>query len=174
MSDQDRDQLPSDNFIISKAQQQQTIAQIGCLLKEKLSLQQSLANQTATHNASNEQLFLEILEIFDTLESLIDYLHNNPQLTEKAIERLPKSLNTIQTKLLATLARRQVERVEIIDPSDLHSCQIVDAQIDITVTTTTISKVVRQGFTIGERLLRPVEVIVQKPLASASQSSSLD
>ena len=161
----EQDQSSSANFIISRAKQQQTIDQIGCLLKERLSLQQSLAERVATHTASNEQLFLEILEIFDTLESLIDYLHNHPQLTEKAIKRLPKSLTTIQTKLLATLARRQVEQIEITNPADLQFCQIVDAQIDAAVTVPTISKVVRQGFTIGERLLRPVEVIVQKPPA---------
>ena len=162
----DRDRTSSDSLIISKVQQQQTIDQIGCLLKERLSLQQSLADRAATHTASNEQLFLEILEIFDTLESLIDYLQNNPQLTDKAIERIPKSLNTIQSKLLATLARRQVERVEITDPTDLQFCQIVDTQIDAAVTAPIISKVVRQGFTIDERLLRPVEVIVQKPQVS--------
>jgi molecular chaperone GrpE len=162
----DQDRSSSENFIISNVQRQQTIDQIGCLLKERLSLQQSLVDRVATNTSSNEQLFLEILEIFDTLESLIDYLQNNPQLTEKAIERIPKSLNTIQSKLLATLARRQVERVEITDPSDLQFCQIVDAQIDPAVTVPIISKVVRQGFIIGERLLRPVEVIVQKPPVS--------
>ena len=162
-----RDRSSSDSFIISKVQQQQTIDQIGCLLKERLSLQQSLSDRVATHTASNEQLFLEILELFDTLESLIDYLQNNPQLTQKAIERIPKSLNTIQSKLLATLARRQVERVEITDPSDdLQFCQIVDTQIDPAATAPTISKIVRQGFTIDKRLLRPVEVIVQKPPVS--------
>jgi molecular chaperone GrpE len=164
MSDQDRSS--SDNLIISRATQQQTIDQIGCLLKERLSLQQSLADRVTTHTASNEQLFLEILEIFDTLESLIDYLQNNPQLTEKAIERIPKSLNTIQSKLLATLARRQVDRIEITDPADLQFCQIVDTQIESAVTVPTISKIVRQGFTVGERLLRPVEVMIHKPPAS--------
>jgi molecular chaperone GrpE len=153
----------SDYFTISKTQQQQTIEHIGYLLKERLSLQQSLAKQAATDTANNEQLFLELLEIFDTLESLSDYLQDHPQLTARTIERLPKSLKTIQTKLLSTLARRQVERIEIAHSSDLHQCQIVDTQIDAEVAIPTISKVVRQGFTIGERLLRPVEVIVSKP-----------
>ena len=161
MSDLDR--LPPKYFTISQAQQQQAIEEVGSLLKQRLSLQQSLATQVATDTANNEQLFLELLEIFDTLESLCDYLQNNPQLTARTIERLPKSLKTIQTKLLSTLARRQVERIEITNPSDLHQCQIVDAQIDAEVEIATISKVVRQGFTIGERLLRPVEVIVSKP-----------
>jgi molecular chaperone GrpE len=159
----DRNRLSSEHFTISKAQQQQAIEQVGTLLKQRLSLQQSLATQIATDTANNEQLFLELLEIFDTLESLCDHLHDNPQLTARTIERLPKSLKTIQTKLLSTLARRQVERIEITNPSDLHQCQIVDTQIDAEVAIPRIAKVVRQGFTIGERLLRPVEVIVTKP-----------
>jgi molecular chaperone GrpE len=158
----DRDRLSSDYFTISQAQQQQAIEQIGYLLKERLSLQQSLANQVAKDTANNEQLFLELLEIFDTLESLRDYLQHNP-LSERTIERLPKSLKTIQTKLLSTLARRQVERIEITNTSDFLQCQIVDTQIDAEVAIPTISKVVRQGFTISERLLRPVEVIISKP-----------
>lgn len=155
--------VDSGNSIITIAQQQQAIAQIGSLLKERLSLQQSLANQSANNTSSNEQLFLELLEIFDTLESLIDYFNSNPQPTERAVNRLPKTLNTIQSKLLATLARQQVQIVEIDDTApEWHLYQVVDTQIDPTATTQTVSKVVRRGFTIRDRLLRPVEVIVAR------------
>ena len=155
--------VDSGNSIITIAQQQQAIAQIGSLLKERLSLQQSLANQSASNTSSNEQLFLELLEIFDTLESLIDYFKNNAQPTERAVARLPKTLSTIQSKLLATLARQQVKIVEIDDTApEWHLYQVVDSQIDPAATTQTVSKVVRQGFTISDRLLRPVEVIVSR------------
>ena len=149
--------------IITTEQREQAIAQIGTLLKERLSLQQSLANQSANNTSSNEQLFLELLEIFDTLESLIDYFNNNTQPTERAIDRLPKTLSTIQSKLLATLARQQVQIVEINDTApEWQLYQVVDTQIDPTVTSQKVSKVVRQGFTINNRLLRPVEVIVSR------------
>ena len=149
--------------IITTEQREQAIAQIGTLLKERLSLQQSLANQSANNTSSNEQLFLELLEIFDTLESLIDYFNNNTQPTERAIDRLPKTLSTIQSKLLATLARQQVQIVEINDTDPQWQLyQVVDTQIDPTATTQKVSKVVRQGFTINNRLLRPVEVIVSR------------
>ena len=153
-----------DYLVITQAQQQQTIEQIGILLKERLSLQQSLANQSTTNIAANEQLFLELLEIFDALESLIDYFKNNTQLTEKAIARLPKSLNTINSKLLAILAKKQVKVIAATDTEpDWNLYQIVDTQINPQITTPTVTKVVRQGFKIGEQLLRPVEVIVEKP-----------
>ena len=154
-------QQPEYCLVISQAQQQQTIDQIGLLLKERRSLQQAFANCTTENTASSEQLFLELLEIFDALESLIDYFKDNRQLTERAIERLPKSIGTIQSKLLAILARRQVEKMARTDlESNLDLCQIVDTQINPDLTTPVITKVVRQGFKIGEYLLRPVEVTI--------------
>jgi molecular chaperone GrpE len=159
-----KNQPESDYLVISKEQQQQTIDRVGLLLKEKLSLQQSLINKAAANVSNNEQLFLELLEIFDALESLIDYFKNNRQLTERAIERLPKSLSTIQTKLLATLAKQQVELIKVIDTEpDWQLYQIVDTQINPIVTAPVVTKVVRQGFKNGAQLLRPVEVIIDKP-----------
>ncbi len=155
---------PEQSFVISQAQQQQTIEQIGVLLKERLSLQQALANRVTMNTASSEQLFLELLEIYDALESLHEYLAANRQLTARAIERLPKSIGTIQSKLLGILAKRQVEKIATANlESALDLCQIVDAQIDSAVTAPTITKVVRQGFKIGESLLRPVEVTIATP-----------
>ncbi len=155
---------PEQCFVITQEQQQQTIEQIGLLLKERLSLQQSLANRMTTTSASSEQLFLELLEIFDALESLNEYFTANRQLTERAIDRIPKSIGTIQSKLLGILAKRQVEKIATGDlASDSDLCQIVDTQINSAVTAPTITKVVRQGFTIGECLLRPVEVTIDTP-----------
>ena len=155
---------PEHYFTISQSQQQQTIEQVGLLLKERLSLQQALANRSSMTTASNEQLFLELLEIFDALESLQEYFTANRQLTERAIERIPKSIGTIQSKLLGILAKRHVEKIATADlESNLDSCQIVDTQINSAVTAPTITKVVRQGFKIGECLLRPVEVTIDTP-----------
>ncbi len=160
-----RQKRPSEDYLaITKEQQQQAIEQIGCLLKERRSLQQSLAKQDVTNSTSNEQLFLELLEMFDTLESLIDYFENNQQLTERAIERLPKSLGTIQSKLLSILTRREVKMIEVEGTElkgDLY--QVVDTQINPCLTTPVITKVVRQGFTINGNLLRPVEVTIDSP-----------
>jgi molecular chaperone GrpE len=149
---------------IDREQQQQTIDRVGLLLKERLNLQQSLAKQAAAATASNEQLFLELLEISDTLESLIDYFQTSDRLTERAIERLPKSLATIQSRLLATLSRRNVDKIALTDiATDSPLCQIIDAQINPQIATPTVTKVVRQGFTIGDRLLRPVEIAIETP-----------
>jgi molecular chaperone GrpE len=159
------DRQPPEQLLISKQQQQKTIEEIGSLLKEQRSLQQSLAKQDLANTASNEQLFLELLEIFDMLESSIDFfLKTDRVLTEREIQRLPKSLATIQSKLIATLGRRQVEKIEITDTIlDSALCQVVDRQIDPDLTAPIVTKVVRQGFKIGDMLLRPVEVTIGSP-----------
>ncbi len=152
------------HLIISREQQQQTIEQIRLLLKEKISLKQSLANQDTKNTADNEQLLLELLEIFDALESLINYFEGSQDLSQRAIERLPKSLNTIQNKLIKTLARKLVKKIEITNiQSDLDLYQVVDTQINPDIQSPKIAKVIRQGFKIGEHILRPVEVIIDQP-----------
>jgi molecular chaperone GrpE len=162
-------QSSAHNLIISQEQQQQTIEQVKLLLKEKVSLQQSLANQDTKNTAGNEQLFLELLEIFDALESLINYFETNQEMSERAIKRLPKSLETIQSKLLATLARKQVKKIEITNiESDLDLYQVVETQINPEVQTPRIAKIIRQGFQIGDQLLRPVEVIIDQPPTNQS------
>ncbi len=160
----DRAPLGSEYLVITKEQQQQTIEQIGLLLKENFSLQQSLTDRTTTNIANNEQLFLEILEIFDALESLLEYFKTNSQLTERAVNRIPKSIDTIQNKLLTILAKQQVEIIEVVDSTpNSQFYQIVDTQINPTAIAPTITKVVRQGFKHGNNLLRPVEIIIEKP-----------
>jgi molecular chaperone GrpE len=158
------DRQSGDYLVITKEQQQQTIDRIGDLLKEQLLLQQSIAKQDIANTTSNEQLFLELLEIFDSLESLIDYFQDKSRLTQPSIERVPKSLGTIQRKLLATLARRQVQIIEATGTElDRDLCQIVDTQINPALITPVVTKVVRRGFKIGEHLLRPVEVTIDAP-----------
>ena len=160
---------PTHNFIISQEQQQQTIEQIRLLLKEKISLKQSLANQETKNTADNEQLFLDLLEIFDALESLISYFENNQEINKRAIERLPKSLDTIQNKLLSILERKQVRKIEVTSiESNLELYQVVETQVNPEIQTPTIAKVIRQGFKIGEQLLRPVEVIIDQPATNQS------
>jgi hypothetical protein len=42
-----------------------------------------------------EQILLELLEVFDAVESPIDYLQANPEIPTQFIKRLPKILGNI-------------------------------------------------------------------------------
>jgi molecular chaperone GrpE len=142
---------------IAKARIEQ---ELGTALKEVGLLKQSLRQQQQYALAEKEQIFLELLEVFDALESPIAYLQANPEIAPQFIKRLPKSLGNIQQKLSIVLAKRQVTRIELQDNRpDFTCCQVVDREDRPDLAEQTITQIVRQGFRQGDRILRPVEII---------------
>ncbi len=143
---------------IAKAQIEQ---ELGTTLKEVELLKQALRQQQQHTLADREQLFLELLDVFDALESPIAYLQANPEIAPQFIKRLPKSLGNIQQKLAIVLAKRQVTRIELQDDRpDFTCCQVVDLENRPDLAEQTITQIVRQGFRCEDRILRPVEIII--------------
>ena len=137
--------------------------ELGTLLKEKKSLKQSLQQHSEQATADKEELFLELLEVFDALEFFLDYIKENPDPNPKFFKRLPKSLGTIQKKLLNMLERRQVQPIELQDNKpDYSLCQVVDREVREDLEEQTIVKIIRQGFRVEDKILRPVEIITSK------------
>ena len=150
-------------FQITQAQKDKLQQELGSLLKEKMSLKQSLKQQQEETTADKEELFLELLEIFDSLEFFLDYLTENPEPNPKFYQRLPKSLSTIKNKLLRILEKRQVKAIALSDNKpDYSVCQVVDREPREDLEEHTIVKIVRKGFAIESKLLRPMEVITAR------------
>ncbi|HLP87988.1 MAG TPA: nucleotide exchange factor GrpE [Nostocaceae cyanobacterium] len=150
-------------FNLTAKQRDLLLEQLGKLLKDQISLEQSIQEERGKAIASSEELFLELLEVVDALEFLLNYLQENPDFTPELIKRLPKSVGSIHKKLLQVLKKRQVQVVEITNNQpDFNICRVVDCEIRPDLEEQTITKVVRQGFRVGERLLRPAEVITAK------------
>ena len=138
--------------------------ELAALYHKRGILTQQIQEQKQQHQAQNEEIFLEMLEIFDSLEFLLNYLQDNPKLTPEAIKRLPKSIQSIQKKLLLTLAKRKVKKIELTDEKpDFNFCQVIDQEIRDDIAEHNITKITRQGFDYDGKILRPVEVIVAKP-----------
>jgi molecular chaperone GrpE len=131
--------------------------------KQLEELKQALRQQEQIFQAEKERIFLELLEVFDALEYPIDYLKNNPEIAPQFIKRLPKSLAAIQQKLSIALAREQVTSIVLEDTTpDFTCCQVVGREDRTDLEDQTITKVVRQGFRYGDKILRPVEIITAK------------
>ncbi|CDM92685.1 MAG: nucleotide exchange factor GrpE [Limnospira sp. PMC 1291.21] len=136
---------------------------IGQLLQEKTLMQQALMGKEQEEFARLEMLFLELLEVVDSLDFLMEYLHNNPQPDPKAIARFPQLIGSIHKKLLNTLEKREVLTIDFQgEKPDFDVCKIIDREVNPDLENETITKIVRRGFQYGDRLLRPVEVIVSK------------
>lgn len=148
---------------MDREQQHKLLEELKTLFKEKMALQQAVREQQEQASAQKEEVFLELLELFDALEFLLNYIAENPELNSHFIKRLPKSLMSVQKKLMNVFERRQVQLIRFQETKpDFSLCQVVDHEVRNDLEEQTITKVVRQGFRIDDKILRPVEVIISK------------
>ncbi|MBN3889919.1 MAG: nucleotide exchange factor GrpE [Nostoc sp. JL31] len=151
------------NLILSQEKRDWLKQEFGNLQKEKVLLQQSLREQQTQTAADTEDLFLELLEISDALEALLDYLENNADPNPEFLQRLPKSVGAVNRKFLSVLKKRQVLPIELQSKQpDFNLCRVVDREIRNDIPDQTITKIVRRGFSLKEKILRPAEVITSK------------
>lgn len=155
----------SQTYIITQELRDLLMQEIGTLKKQNVSLQQSLREQQTGAAATTEDIFLEILEVGDALEALLDYLANNPNPSPEFLGRLPKSLGAVHRKFLSVLKKRQVVSIELVEGTqpDFDLCRVVDREVRTDLPDQTVTKIVRRGFYLGEKILRPTEVITSKP-----------
>lgn len=141
----------------------EVISELWHLKKESISLKQENREQQQQFRAANEDLYLELLEVLDTADSLLNYITKNPELSPQFAKRLPKAISGIQQKLLDILERRQVHPIKLSsETADFETCRVIDYEIREDLEENTILETVRPGFSAGEKILRPVEVIISK------------
>lgn len=162
-SPQDVPTFIANRYFLTQEQRDWLIQEFSNLQTQNTLLQQSLKEQQTQAAANTEDLLLELLEVRDALEALLNYLENNPEPSPEFIQHLPKSVSAVNRKFLTVLSKRQVTPIELYsDQPDFNFCQVVDREIRNDVEDQTIIKVVRQGFLIGEKVLRPTEIITSK------------
>lgn len=153
----------SQNYILSQEDRNLLLEKIATLEKNNMLLKQSLREQETKSAASSEDLFLELLEVGDALETLLEYLQSNSDLTPEICQRLPRNIGAIYRKLLSVLKKRQVLPIQLEETQpDFGLCRVVEREIRTDVPDQTITKIVRHGFRLGETILRPAEVITSK------------
>ena len=140
------------------------LQEIGTLKKQDVLLQQSLREQETQAAAATEALFLELLQVGDALEAILNYLENNPNPSPEFLQRLPRSLEAVHCKFLDVLGKRQVCPIELEGTQpDFDLCRVVDREVRADLPDQTITKILGRGFRLGEKILRPTEVITSKP-----------
>ncbi|MEC4982963.1 MAG: nucleotide exchange factor GrpE [Oscillatoria sp. PMC 1068.18] len=150
-------------FYLNSSQRDELLQELGNLLKDKVSLQQTLQKEQEQTIAANEELFLELLDLFDALEFLLDYLTENTEPNDQFLKRLPKTIEIVKKKLLLILERRDVKAIDFSGKKpDFTLCRVVDCEINNEIEEDNITTIVRKGFSLGDKVLRPVEVITSK------------
>ncbi len=170
-SSQDVSTFIANRYFLTQEQRDWLIQEFSSLQKQNTLLQQSLREQKTQAATNTEDLLLELLEVTDALEALLNYLENNSEPSLEFIQRLPRSVAAVNRKFLSVLSKRQVTPIELhSDQPDFNFCRVVDREIRNDVEDQTILQVVRQGFLIGEKVLRPTEIITSK----SEQPSTMD
>ncbi len=154
---------PSGAFLLDSQIKEQLQASLQNQLKQIATCERALREAQKDAQAEKEQLILEILEVFDSLEPLIDYWSRNPDPAPPALRRLPRSLGGLRSKLLTLLEKRGVVPLEIPSDPDPHTCRVVEREVRPDLPSQTITHVVRRGFRWQERIVRPNEVITSTP-----------
>lgn len=150
-------------FRLSQEQRKKLVKEVTYLLKEKISLQQALREQQQLGAEAKEELFLELLEVLDALEFLQNYVTEHIESVPKSWESLPKAIASIEKKFLGILSQRQVKPIDFQNSQpDFSLCKVIDIEVRDDLENQTITKIVRRGFRINDKLLRPVEVITSK------------
>lgn len=151
------------SYILNLEERDRILEELKNLCKEKVLLQQSVREQQTQAASATEDLCLELLEVGDALEALLDYLTNNPNPSAEFLQRLPRSMGAVHRKFLSVLAKRQVLPIELVGTQpDFDLCRVVDREVRADLPDQTINKVLRQGFHLGNKVLRPTEVITSK------------
>jgi molecular chaperone GrpE len=103
---------------------------------------------------SRESLLLEWLEVLDSVERALLMTPEGP---------VQDGLRSVLAQMEAILARNGVERSgRPGDPFDPERHEAVAVRESEDVSDRTVLEVVRSGFTIGDRVLRPAQVIVSR------------
>ncbi len=153
----------AEQFRLNREQRDKLIQEFGLLSREKVFLEQTLREQQQQAIAESEELFLELLEVLDTLEFLRNYMSEHKDAVPPSWQRLIKSLKSLEKKLLNSLQKRGVQPIDFqgIQP-DFNLCKVVERETRNDLENQTITKIIRRGFHVGDKLLRPVEVITSK------------
>lgn len=151
-------------YVLSQELRDLLVQEIGTIKQQNVSLEQSLREQQTQAVAATEDLLLELLEVGDALEALLDYMADHPNPSPEFLQRLPKSLGAVHRKFLSVVGKRQVSPIELEGTQpDFDLCRVVDREERADVPDQTITKIVRRGFRLGRKILRPTEVITSSP-----------
>lgn len=148
---------------LSDGQRENILQEIASLLKINFTLKQTIHEQKQQANAAEEELFLELIDFFDALEFLQNYMRENLESLEPFEKHLLTTIADIENQLLQILHKQEVHLIDFQDNHpDFRYCKVVDIEVRNDLENQTITKIIRRGFRTKDKVLRPVEVVVSK------------
>ncbi len=129
--------------------------------KEILELKSIISDERMQANNSELSLLMELFETIDALENLIENLLQKEQ--SKTIKRITKNVDSIKKKIYRILSNREIDKILFPDNMAIFGlCKVVDTESSDELPEKTITKIVKNGFQRGDKILRPAEIITIK------------
>ncbi|MBD2149756.1 nucleotide exchange factor GrpE [Pseudanabaena sp. FACHB-1277] len=152
------------NLVIKTELRDRLFQSMSSLLKEKAELKQNIRNNSNDTEAEKDALFLELLEVIDTLDNLTTSLENSLEALPESHQRLPRAIGSIQRKLLMTLQKQDVYPIVIPEKEavDVNLCRILESENRDDLPERSLVKILKTGYMNGDKVLRSAEVIVAK------------
>ncbi|AXY68102.1 nucleotide exchange factor GrpE [Thermosynechococcus sichuanensis E542] len=155
--------MESKKFLISEEQKKKLLASISQLMRENTQLSQNIRQINSSYNSKLGEFLLELLEIYDSLESLSEYLSANPDPPAGFLQRLPRNLTSIKNRFLAVLESQGVSECKLEEYQfNPNFCRAIDVIHDKSYPDNKVVKVLKKGYLVKDLVLRPYEVIVNK------------
>ncbi len=113
------------------------------------------AERDAEKDRAAEKLVVDLLPVLDDMERAIKHAKDSGEggtLTDGVV--------AVQTKFLQILGKHKVEQIEAAgQPFDAYKHQAVGTREDESVPEETVVEVYQQGYTMGDKIIRPAMVV---------------
>lgn len=125
-----------------------------------IDLEQILEEEKKRASEGEEKTFLELCSVLDSFENIFNTVAEKEEGMDKTARRMLKSFRAIYRKLMRLLEDHGVERIEFPDgKSAAGLCRVVETREGESGREGEIIAIVRHGYRLEQRVLRPAEVI---------------
>lgn len=153
-------------FILDENLRDNIVEFISDLQKKYALCLQEKRQQKVELESEMEAFLLDLLEVYDTLDNIINYLseHINTDSNSKFVQRLVKLLKSTQNKFINTLSKQGVSEIPLDTDKELDYsvCRVIEREIRIDLPDKTVTKVLRKGFYYRDKVLRTIDVITSQ------------
>lgn len=159
-------EMSSEEMYLIDANQKQKLSEtLSELIRSNSELRQTISTLEEGYRGQSDQLYLELVELLDSVESIILTISNCSEPNPRLWKRLPKNLTAFRDRLLLILSRRSVSPIEYeCNTVNFDLCNVVETEQSSELADGTILEILKTGYYVEDRILRPLDVVTVKNL----------
>lgn len=150
-------------LLLPEGDRDRLIQSLSWLMRRNGELERQLRQQRDANAGEQETLFLELLEVVDMLGNLSGLLHDAPEPSATVHKRIGRTIGASAAKLKGILEKRAVQAIPEPEAElDFALHKVVERELCPELPDHTPVKVLKQGYMVAGRVLRPTELITSR------------